>query len=220
LDGITILSFLVLISCFVLGIGCSLLAAWLTRQLERGRGCVVLGAFFLPAIYVAYLLTAGYLRNDFHYSHLEASNRDGECTLPLANGLNLIFFDETPSASSVGKGDWQNTGVPILNNIQHVAITDRFLFGQTSISAHADGPVDFFFALDLTSGQVEKFANESSFCEHAIRNWIASCCLRMLSGQQRIEPVASFSGLRLQGYRLFSSQVLLFGSFEGKSYGF
>jgi hypothetical protein len=92
---------------------------------------------------------------------------DGNCTLPLRNGYNLIFFDEMPSDSSIGVGDWQKQAPPVLIRVQKIAITDHAVFGQTGTSEWPDGSVDFFFALKLSTGEIRKFANEAALRRYA-----------------------------------------------------
>jgi hypothetical protein len=72
-----------------------------------------------------------------------------------------------PSASSISKGDWTKPVSSILSNVQKVAITDRTVFGQTSSSPWPDGPVAFFFSLDLSSGEIRKFDDEVSLRKYA-----------------------------------------------------
>ena len=165
MEFLTILAFAAFI--FVLGIVLAFVAVHVTRSFNRGRGAIVVAAFFLPFLFVGYLLTAGYLRNEFHYDRREASDIDGSCTLPFSNGYNLIFFDEMPSASSIGKGDWQKQVPAVLSRVQKIAITDRAAFGQTGTSDLPDGSVNFFFALNLSTGEIKKFADEAALRRYA-----------------------------------------------------
>jgi hypothetical protein len=154
---------------FACSVVLALIATAVTRRFERGRGAIVLAAFFAPSVFTAYLLFASYLRNEFHYDRLEASNFDGSCTLPLGNGYNLTFFDEVPTASSIGKGDWQKLAPISLSRVQRVAQAGHYVFGQTSTSDWPKGPVDFFFSLDLSSGEIRKFGDEAILRQHAPR---------------------------------------------------
>ncbi len=124
-------------------------------------------SFFSPFLFVGYLLVAGYLRNEFHFDRQEASNFDGSCTLPFSNGYSLIFFDEMPSASSISQGDWRKQVPAVLTRVQKIATTDHAVYGQTGTSDWPDGSVNFFFALELSTGQIRKFADEAALRRYA-----------------------------------------------------
>lgn len=151
--------------CCGIGITLSLIAAMLSRNFERGRGASIVGAFFAPFLFAIYLLLAGYLRNDYHRRHHEASNLDGDCTLPLRHGFNLIFFDEMPEDSSIGRGDWQKSGPPILGHVRRVAVTNASVVGQTGDSDYSASP-SAFFSFDLKSGAVTRFEDEAALRLH------------------------------------------------------
>jgi hypothetical protein len=156
MDGITILIGVTLILVVLSGIILALIAVRITRDRVRGRGAVVLIAFFLPAIYVAYLLTADHYRNEYHRVHSKAYDSDGYCNLVLGNGYELWYFDETPWMSSIGK---LYTNAQI-TNIQRLTVTNQTVVGQTGTTEMLDGPTDYFFSLDLASGEIRKFGNE------------------------------------------------------------
>jgi hypothetical protein len=126
-------------------------AGVMTRRLNRGRGAVIVLAFFVPALFVAYLLVAGYWRNNFHRSRLEASNIDGECTLPLGNGYSLRFLDKMPSLAMILNEDFTDAKPINVDGVRSIATANSMVFGQT----------DFFFSLNLSSGQIKRFADEA-----------------------------------------------------------
>ena len=152
---------------FVLGIVLVLASGHATRNFDRGRSAIMIAAFFAPFLFTGYLLFAGYLRNQFHYDRHEASNFDGECTLSLSNGYKLTFFDELPSGSSIGKGDWRRRGVTVLTNIQKVSLTDHIVYGQTGTSDLPNNSSGLFFALDTSSGDLKKFPDEAALRTYA-----------------------------------------------------
>src|ERR1700761_9731329 len=88
---------------FVAGVVFALCAIRLTRRQTRGRGATVVLAFFLPTLYVVYLLAAGHFRNEYHRTRSNAFESEGFNNLMLGNGYTLRFFDETPWMASIGR---------------------------------------------------------------------------------------------------------------------
>jgi hypothetical protein len=170
LDGITILAFFIIALSVVGGIALAVTTAWLTRKMSRGRGWLVLLAALLPAIYFSYLISAGYVRNVYHAHRIEASNIDGNCTLPLGAGFTLSFFDEFPFGSSIGRGGSAEFRSVIVGLVQRIAVFDPFVVGQTGTDIWPTSPIDSFFALDLRSGELRKFRSEAEMRSFASYN--------------------------------------------------
>ena|SRR5579859_1981730 len=148
---------------FACSIAFAFIAMWLTRNFEQGRGVAIVGAFLAPSAFVAYLLFVSHLREQYHHTRSEASNFDGSCTLPLSHGYFLWFFDETPWMSVIGNQQTEvnNVASPQLEHIQRIALADGKVFGETGKSNMLDGPPDFFFVFDPSSGAVREFAQEA-----------------------------------------------------------
>jgi hypothetical protein len=157
-DGITILALAILLLVVIVGLVLAFVAIRLTRKRERGRGAVVLLAFSLPTLYVAYLLTAGHFRNGYHRFHSQAFEAEGFNNLVLGNGYQLWFFDETPWMSSIAKRPYENAEI---TNIQRLSLEGTRVLGQTGTTDMFDGPTDYYFDLDLSSGAIEKFNSET-----------------------------------------------------------
>lgn len=161
MDGITILAFFVIIVVVIGGIVFALVTAALTRNVGGIRIVYVISALVLPAAFVVYLLVAGYLRNEFHWQHSEAYDFDGSCTLPLGNGFELSYFDETPYMAYMTRAGVQSPRLAPSDHIQRVAIADNKIYARSSDSNSADGPPDGFFSIDLATGEITKFDDEA-----------------------------------------------------------
>jgi hypothetical protein len=157
-DGLTVFALATVVLVGVAGFVFAFAAIRLTRKQERGRGAVVLFALCLPALYVAYLLTAGHFRNEYHRFHSKAYESEGFNNLVLGHDYQLWFFDETPWMSSIAKGLYKKSQI---TNIQRLSIEGTRVLGQTGTTSMFDGPTDYFFCLDLSSGALQKFRTES-----------------------------------------------------------
>lgn len=157
-DGVTIFGLATLVIVCTTGLVFAVVAIKLTREVKRGRGAVVLFAFCLPTLYVAYPLTAAHFRNEYHRVHSRAFESEGFNNLVLGHGYRLWFFDETPWMSSIAKGPIENAQI---TNIQRLAMEGTRVLGQTGATSMLDGPTDYFFCLDLSSGALRKFRTES-----------------------------------------------------------
>jgi hypothetical protein len=157
MDGFTILAFVIMLLVFVAGVVFALCAIRFTRRQARSRGAIVVLAFFVPTLYAAYLLAAGHFRNEYHLTRSNAYESEGYDNLVLGNGYVLWFFDETPWMASIGRGsaDAQVT------NIQRLSKDGTKIVGQTGSTNMEDGPIDYFFALDIETGALHKFATQS-----------------------------------------------------------
>lgn len=142
---------------FVAGVVFALSAIRLTRRQTEGRGATVVLAFFVPALYVAYLLAAGHFRNEYHRTHSNAYESEGFNNLMLGNGYILWFFDETPWMASIGRGSANAQ----ITNIQRLSTDGTKVVGQTGRTNMEDGPTDYFFLLDLATGGLHKFATQA-----------------------------------------------------------
>ena len=158
MDGITIFALAIMVSVAIAGLVLALAAIRLTRKQQRGRGAVVLLAFSLPTLYVAYLFSAGHFRNEYHRLHSKAFEAEGYNNLALCHGYQLWFFDETPWMSSIAKGPYENAEI---TNIQRLSLEGTRVLGQTGTTNMLDGPTDYYFALNLSSGALEKFKTEA-----------------------------------------------------------
>ncbi len=151
-----------MVACLVGGLALALASVFVTRKVERGRGAMILLAFFLPTIFVTYLLFAGYLREKFHHGRSDASDLDGTCTLPISNGYFVWFFDETPWMAVIAnrQSAVDNVINPQLKHVQRVALTGGKVYGVTGRSEMRDSPPDFFFTFDPSSGSIREFGTE------------------------------------------------------------
>jgi hypothetical protein len=157
-DGVTIFALATMVTVGLLGFVFAFAAIRFTHKLSRGRGAVVLFAFCLPTLYVAYLITAVHFRNEYHRIHSRAYESQGFNNLVLGYSYRLWFFDETPWMSSIAKGPITNAQI---TNIQRLAIDGARVLGQTGTTNMFDDPTDYFFCLDLPSGAIQKFRTES-----------------------------------------------------------
>jgi hypothetical protein len=156
-DGVTILAFVTMALVFVVGVVFALCAIWLTRRGTKGRGAIVIIAFLIPTLYVAYLLASGHLRNEYHRTRSSAYESEGYNNLMLGKGYVLWFFDETPWMSSIGRG----TASARITNIQRLSTDGAKIIGQTGRTNMEDGPTDYYFVLDLATGALNKFATQA-----------------------------------------------------------
>jgi hypothetical protein len=145
---------------FVLGIVLAIAAGYATRNFERGRGGIVVAAFFSPFLFVGYLLVADHFRDEFHRARGEAFD-DGFKTLPLANAYRLSYFYKMPWMSVITKVGVNHSSNSAVDQVQLLAIVGNRVFGETGRTEMLDGPPDFFFSLDLSSGELRKFSNEA-----------------------------------------------------------
>jgi hypothetical protein len=164
-DGITILAFATMVAVFIAGIVFALCAIRLSRNQARGRGATVVLAFFIPTLYVAYLLAAGHFRNEYHRTRSNAYESEGFNNLTLGNGYVLWFFDETPWMSSIGRGSANAQ----ITNIQRLSTDGTKIVGQTGRTNMEDGPTDYFFTLDLATGTLHKFATKAELSSTTTR---------------------------------------------------
>jgi hypothetical protein len=157
MDGGTILAFATMLVVFVAGVVFALCAIWLTRNRTEGRGAIVVLAFFIPALYVAYLLAARQFRNEYHRARSNAYESDGYNNLMLGNGYVLWFYDETPWMSSIGRGSANAQ----ITNIQRLSTDGAKIVGQTGRTNMEDGPTDYYFLLDTATGTLHEFATQA-----------------------------------------------------------
>jgi len=144
----------------VLGIVLAIVATATTREFSRGRGAVVLAAFLSPFLFVGYLLIADHFRDEFHRARGDAFD-DGFNTLPLADGYKLSYFYKMPWMSIIEKVAPNHSFNPAVDQVQRLAFAGNRVFGETGRTNMRDGPPDFFFSLDLSSGEVQKFSSEA-----------------------------------------------------------
>jgi hypothetical protein len=157
MDGFTIVAFATTLFVFIAGAVFALCAIRMTHQQTRGRGAIVVLAFFIPAIYVTYLLAAGHFRNEYHRTHSNAYESEGYNNLKIGHGYVLWFFDETPWMASIGRGS-ENAQI---TNIQRLSIDGERITGQTGKTNMEDGPTDYFFFLNLATGALQKFKTQA-----------------------------------------------------------
>ena len=157
MDGVTILAFATMVIDFVVGVVFAFCAIRLTRNRTQGRGAIVIVAFLIPTLYVAYLLAAGHIRNEYHRSRSNAYESEGYNNLMLGNGYVLWFFDETPWLSSIGRGSANAQ----ITSIQRLSTDGTKVVGQTGRTNMEDGPTDYYFVLDLATGTLQKFATQA-----------------------------------------------------------
>jgi hypothetical protein len=148
---------------FIAGVVFALCTIRLTSEQTRGRGTTVVLAFFIPALYVAYLFAAGHFRNEYHRTHSNAYESEGFNNLKLGHGYTLWFFDETPWMASIGRGSANAQ----ITNIQRLSIDGTQIAGQTGRTNMEDGPTDYFFLLDLATGALHKFNTEEELSSAA-----------------------------------------------------
>jgi hypothetical protein len=166
-DGFNLLALRVGVACAVLGLTLGILAIVFSEKKSHATRVMMVAAGFLgPAVYTAYLLTAGYLRNVQAYRHGEAACRDGSCTVQLSHDYQLSYFDETPSLAQVLRASpWalQGNGVtPAIDRVNEIAADH----GQALIAAGSQdlafNAPNKFFALDLQSGKAMAFDSEDA----------------------------------------------------------
>lgn len=145
---------------FVLGIVLAFAAVHVTRNLNRGRGGIVVTACFSPFLFVGYLLVADHLRDEFHRTRGDAYD-NGYKVLPLANGYQLSYFYKMPWMSVIAKVEASHSFHPAVDQVQRLALAGNNVFGETGRSNMLDGPPDFFFSLDLSSGEIKEFSSEA-----------------------------------------------------------
>lgn len=133
-----------------------------TREIKHGRSALVLLAFFLPALFVAYLMIASHLRSEFHQGRSEANDFDGKITLPLGSGYYLRYFDEVPSQAYVERDVSGEFGTSFISPVRKIGFLDGHVLGAIGTSSLPDDSVDSYFLLDLPTGHLEKFKTESA----------------------------------------------------------
>jgi hypothetical protein len=82
---------------------------------------------------------------------------DGFNNLKLGDGYTLWFFEETPWKASIGRGSANAQ----ITDIQRLSIDGTKIVGQTGKTDMEDGPIDYFFCLNLETGALLKFATQA-----------------------------------------------------------
>lgn len=160
-----------LLLLFILSVAAAAIASRTTRNWRGGRGAAIVAAFFLPGVYVAYLLVATHFRDDYHRRRSETYNFDGNCVVALGHEYKLEYYDEFPDYSTIileSSGAAQNysdNGTPVRlleKGVQRVGVTSAGVYGGASGRADSSEPlIDHYFFLNFADGSDRRFNTEA-----------------------------------------------------------
>jgi len=163
-----LLPFFGLVGLLMIGALLALGVAAKTRNSGRKRVFYITAALLLPVTSAGYLIILAELRSEYHQRRGEAFEEGSYSTLPLGHEYKLWFPYEFPNDASIGNTSLPDyADHPPLRPVQQVAISGDWVFGGVGKNDSLKDRVDFYFSMNLSTGEIRRFANEAGLRAHS-----------------------------------------------------